>query len=127
MCACNRWEGVVNHAFDSDQLAKDVETGADITDILDAAGDIDALDSGEKRLMYAALEDAVLKFFRGIRRPRSVRPTEMRELREWFASNTMTVFSFVTICDVLDINVGTIRKALSQYEAKPFPLRVTAR
>lgn len=106
----------MNHAFDTDQLAEDVETEPDITEILDSTGESDALDSGEKRLMFAALQDGVTKLMRGIRRPRSVRPSEMRELRAWVGSDAMSVYSFVAICHVLDINVGTVRKAIRRYE-----------
>lgn len=106
----------MSHAFDAEQLAEDVESGADVTDILDSLGEADPFDTGEKRLMFATLQDGVLKLMRGIRRPRSVRPSEMRELRAWVSSDAMTVYSFVAICHVLDIDVGTIRKAIRRYE-----------
>lgn len=69
-------------------------------------------DSPERRLMLAVLEDAVvtyLKYKSGNSR-KDLRLVQ--ETKEWFSSSDTWIFSFETICAVLDIDAEAFRKAL---------------
>jgi hypothetical protein len=73
----------------------------------------------EKRLQLAVLQDAVLTFHRlvGVEgyRPRRL----FGEVDEWFASNdTSGPFTFVGICDTLNIDADYIRRGLRGWRAR---------
>ena len=72
----------------------------------------------EKRLQLAVLQDAVLTFHRlaGVsgRRPARL----FAEVDAWFASEgTNDPFTFVTICDTLNLDPGYIRAGLRRWRA----------
>jgi len=72
---------------------------------------------GERRLMLAVLEDAVACFqkYAGATRPRNKRL--FQEAEQWFFDeDTSWVFSFETICGVLNINPEYFRKCLSRWK-----------
>lgn len=73
----------------------------------------------EKRLQLAVLEDAILTFHRffGIERTRARRL--FAEIEDWFASEeTASPFTFVTICDTLNIDPDYIRSGLRRWRAR---------
>jgi hypothetical protein len=72
--------------------------------------------SSEHRLMIAVLEDAVLEFRRYAGEP-GVRARRLfGETAAWFASDdTSTPFSFVTICEALDLDPSYLRSGLRRY------------
>jgi hypothetical protein len=72
---------------------------------------------GERRLMLAILEDAVSCFqeYAGATRPRSRRLYQ--EAEEWFVDDTGAwVFSFESICAVLNINPDYFRSSLKRWK-----------
>ncbi len=72
---------------------------------------------GERRLMLAILEDAVSCFqkYAGATRPRSRRL--FQEAEEWFMDeNNAWVFSFDSICTVLNINPEYFRTSLQRWK-----------
>ncbi len=72
---------------------------------------------GERRLMLAILEDAVSCFqkYAGATRPRSRRL--FQEAEEWFMEESGAwVFSFDSICTVLDINPEYFRNSLKRWK-----------
>jgi hypothetical protein len=83
---------------------------------------------GERRLMLAILEDAVACFqkYAGATRPRSRRL--FQEAEEWFMDEDGSwVFSFESICSVLDIDAEYFRRNLKKWKeqllAQPPELR----
>lgn len=73
----------------------------------------------EKRLQLAVLQDAVLTFDRlaGVDGVRSRRL--FSELDDWFASEeTNGPFTFVTICDTLNLDPDYIREGLGRWRAR---------
>ncbi len=72
---------------------------------------------GERRLMLAILEDAVACFqkYAGATRPRSRRL--FQEAEEWFMDEDNSwVFSFESICSVLDIDAEYFRRNLKKWK-----------
>jgi len=83
---------------------------------------------GERRLMLAILEDAVACFqkYAGATRPRSRRL--FQEAEEWFLeTDSSWVFSFESICSVLNIDAQYFRRNLMRWKeellAQPPELR----
>ncbi len=85
--------------------------------------------SPEHRLMIAVLEDAVLEFRRYAGEP-GVRARRLfGETAAWFASDdTSSPFSFVTICEALDLDPSYLRSGLRRHglaQLRPaFPRRL---
>lgn len=74
---------------------------------------------GERKLMLAILEDAVACFQKhaGDNRPRAVRAFE--ETEQWFMdTEDAWVFSFESICHILQIHPGYFRRNLSLWKAR---------
>lgn len=80
---------------------------------------------GERRLLLAILEDALLIVQRD---PRFLAPGKrrlQRETRDWFvAEDPYWPFSFVNICDVLGFDATKLRSALSPFLDAAFPAPV---
>ena len=73
---------------------------------------------GEKRLQLAVLEDAVLTFHRffGVDGTRARRL--LAEVEDWFTSDEANgPFTFVTICDTLNLDPDYIRGGLRRWPA----------
>jgi hypothetical protein len=83
------------------------------------------LDSGEHRLRWAVLIDAI-EIYSGGRSPGlRVAPNRHREReRGWFLSNdTSSPFSFVSICDALGLDPGYVRRVVFQPRADARSIR----
>ena len=72
--------------------------------------------SGERKLLFAVLQDAVDSFFR-YRNDLTTRGRRLFcETHEWFWSMDRSwLFSFVNICDQLYIEADYVRRGLKQY------------
>ena len=113
-------EAVAVGCWDSfpEQQGEPVVTGERMSDPVGGAaerGEVDtvsvSLDSGERRLRWAVLIDAI-EIYRGGRSPglRAARRHRHRE-RSWFLSNdTSSPYSFVSICDALGLDPGYVRR-----------------
>lgn len=67
----------------------------------------------EKRLMVAVLEEAISALLNG-QETGDERRALAREADRWFASDDCrTPFAFATICHILDLDVGHVRRALA--------------
>jgi hypothetical protein len=72
----------------------------------------------EQRLILAILEDTVTTFQKCIAL-RRCRSREFRQVEAWLASNDTTwCFSFVNICDSLDLDVRWCRDALARWRRR---------
>jgi len=73
----------------------------------------------EKRLQVAVLADAVLTFFRWAGNGHARARHLFAEIEAWFASDeTDGPFTFVTICDSLQLDPGYIRRGLRHWRAR---------
>jgi hypothetical protein len=80
--------------------------------------------SGEMKLLYAILEDAVRCYVMGKSRPSASDHAEFFEAHEWFSLDDRThVFSFQSVCTLLDINPACVRKKLNCLERADIPLQ----
>jgi len=67
--------------------------------------------NSEQRLMFAILEDAISIYVNYREPSTSKKRCVFRETQRWFRSNDRTwVFSFLRICEVLDLDSDTIRR-----------------
>src|SRR5262245_49984547 len=74
---------------------------------------------GERALMLAVLEDAI-RCLQEHRRGRRAEPRRLaREAEAWIRSNADRPFSFVHVCDALDIPALQLRAALLTWRARP--------
>ena len=72
----------------------------------------------EKRLQLAVLQDALLTFHRLAGVPRTRARRLFAEVDAWFASDEANgPFTFVTICDALNIDPDYVRGGLAQWRA----------
>jgi hypothetical protein len=72
----------------------------------------------EKRLMVAVLEEAISVVVNGAARD-DERRAVVREADRWFASDDRAnPFAFASICDVLDLDAGQVRQALSGWQCR---------
>lgn len=80
------------------------------------------LNTGEKRLMFAVVEEAVSEFLRHARSSeRRLRRRFLRTL-DWFkAEDASWPFSFVNICQALEIDEDVIRMGLDKWRRKFAP------
>ena len=81
------------------------------------AGLADPRTEPEKRLMVAVLEEAIALVVNG--GGGEDRRTAVREAERWFASDDhSTTFTFAAICDVLGLDAGRVRQALSGWHRR---------
>lgn len=74
--------------------------------------------NGIRRLMYAILEDAVSVYTSEVRSARQSRT--FQQTRRWIDSNDRTwVFSFLRICEALDLEPEYIRRGVRTRAAAP--------
>jgi hypothetical protein len=79
-----------------------------------------ALWQPERRLMLAVLEDAIDVYLADFGAPRGIRRARFNDAARWFQSNdTEWPFSFVCICDALDIDPAVIRRLLVRQLPRP--------
>jgi hypothetical protein len=70
-------------------------------------------DNGERKLLAAALEDALNVYYGQLLGRHPTRPTLFRETEEWIASHDCSrVFTFERICEALDLDAARIRRRL---------------
>lgn len=74
---------------------------------------------GERRLMLAVLEDAVLVYQRYALSRDPEKRQECKDAREWIASHDTTwPFSFDNICNVLGIDPEYVRSGLAAHDVR---------
>lgn len=74
----------------------------------------------EKRLMLAVLEDALGLLLLDARAPAKHRRAAVREANQWLNSDDRSrPFAFAAICDLLGLEVGRVRKAISAMRTHP--------
>jgi hypothetical protein len=82
---------------------------------------------GEYRLLLAVLEDAVRCYLTDINGRSKEQRTRFAEVRSWFYSSGDTeqqaLFAFESICDLLGINAGVVRKRLASISLGELPWR----
>ena len=72
------------------------------------------LDAGAKRLMFAVLEDALLIVTRGRTTVTGRGARRIRETVEWiFADDRDYPFSFVNVCEALDVSAERLRASVA--------------
>ena len=99
----NAWEG--GHGM--------VLPEVDPTD--DAGADVRKVAQPERRLLFAILADAIVRFRRLATAPRHV-TRELMEAERWIRSDDREwPCSFVNICEALDIAYGPLRRAVLQW------------
>jgi hypothetical protein len=75
--------------------------------------------TGERALMLAVLEDAI-RCLQEHRRGARAEPRRLaREAEAWIRSDAEHPFSFVDVCDTLDIPVRELRAALLAWRVRP--------
>jgi hypothetical protein len=83
---------------------------------------------GEVALMRAVLEDAIECFQKQSRKSGRRAQRLAREAEEWlFKDDQQWPFSFLNICNVLDIDPGYIRRGLKQFRKEQIPLETQQR
>jgi hypothetical protein len=83
--------------------------------------------AGERALMLAVLEDAI-RCLQEHRRGRRAEPRRLaREAEAWIRSNADRPFSFVGVCDALDIPAPHLRAALLAWRGRPRAISVAQR
>jgi len=74
---------------------------------------------GERRLMLAVLQDALLTLVKDTRPETNRSRRLVEEVRRWFASDSRAhPFAFAVICDVLGLEVAYVRAAVRRLHAK---------
>jgi len=82
---------------------------------------------GERALMLAVLEDAI-RCLQEHRRGARAEPRRLaREAEAWIRSNAERPFSFVDVCDALDIPARELRAALLAWRLRPRAVEVAGR
>ena len=80
--------------------------------------------SGEFRLFFAILEDALRCYVRARNCTSAVKRAEFNDAWEWFHTRgTPHVFSFESICAFLDLNPDWLRARLESLTIADFPLK----
>jgi hypothetical protein len=83
--------------------------------------------TGERALMLAVLEDAI-RCLQEHRRGARAEPRRLaREAEAWVRSNVERPFSFVGVCDALDIPARELRAALLAWRGRPLAVDVAQR
>ena len=74
---------------------------------------------GEKRLILSVLEDAIECFMKCIDSPTNKGQRLFRDADEWISlEDTLWVFSFDNVCDMLDINPQYMRRGLRSWKER---------
>lgn len=74
---------------------------------------------GEKRLMCAVLRDAVDCYQKHVNARDNRGKWELEKVRWWFMSNDIKwPFSFLNICDALDLDADNLREGLCEWSEK---------
>jgi len=95
----------------------------------DAGADICKVAQPERRLLFAILADAIVRFRRLATAPRHT-TRELMEAERWIRSDDREwPCSFVNVCEALDIAYGPLRRAMLRWrrQASPTGRRVTRR
>jgi len=82
---------------------------------------------GERRLLLAVLEDAIRTYLTVRASSNPVQQKRFREVRSWFESEQdgrAELFSFRTICELLNIDSGRLLKGLRSKAARVVPVGV---
>jgi hypothetical protein len=80
--------------------------------------------SGEVRLLFAILEDALRCYVLGKSRDSGAHRAEFLAARDWFyEKGTDRMFSFESVCAILDIDPDCLRKRLDALEPAHLPLQ----
>jgi hypothetical protein len=82
---------------------------------------------GERALLLAVLEDAIRCLQEHRRGARSEPRRLAREAEAWIRSDVERPFSFVDVCEALDIPARELRAALLAWRGRPRPLAVAQR
>jgi len=78
--------------------------------------------TGEQRLLAALLEDAVMLCSKHPRSPNPKRSHLVRDTLRWMRSDDRTsVFSFLRVCEILDLDPGAIRRGVRIRSDKECP------
>lgn len=84
----------------------------------DFGADIRNVSQPERRLLFAILSDAIVRFRRLATAPRHV-TRELIEAERWIRSDDREwPCSFVNVCEALDIAYGPLRRAVLQWRRK---------
>jgi hypothetical protein len=79
---------------------------------------------GERRLVFAVLEDAVRTYLRLRDSRRRADRIEFAEVARWFEARTGAVpFSFEYVCEVLEINPAPLRSQMRTLDADVLPTK----
>jgi hypothetical protein len=79
---------------------------------------------GEWRLLFAVLEDAVRCYITAARSGRSADRRALEEVKEWVdARGDRDLFSFDSICRVLDLEPDRLRRQLASLGTVKIPMR----
>jgi hypothetical protein len=118
-CRGNRsaWEG--NHGLVLPEVDPTDDFGADIRNV----------SQPERRLLFAILADAIVRFRRLATAPRHV-SRELMEAERWIRSDDREwPCSFVNVCEALDISYGPLRRQMLRWrrQAGATSRRVTRR
>lgn len=82
---------------------------------------------GERALMLAILEDAI-RCFQEHRHGRRAEPRRLaREAEAWIRSRSERPFSFVGICEALDLPADALRRVLLSWRGRPAAADIAAR
>src|SRR5712691_350015 len=78
----------------------------------------------ERLLMFAVLEDAITSYLTYARARTRHGREAFAEVEDWVSSrDRRRLFSFETICDVLEIDAGSLRRALGERQTQRRRLR----
>jgi hypothetical protein len=84
--------------------------------------------SGEHRLMFAILADALVLYVNGLSSERTVVRRAARGARVWLESrDRASPFAFECICDRLGLDSGYLRRGLQTVRLRPVTAWLTAR
>jgi hypothetical protein len=76
----------------------------------------------ERRLLAAVLRDAIDCYLRDCCAKNRYRKRSFREAEEWFfKSNDEGIFSLDSVCGILNLDPGYIRRSLLRYKEKELP------
>lgn len=81
---------------------------------------------GEYRLLWAVLEDAIRTYLASRARLNVGQRRRFEDVKSWFKparDKTANIFSFQTICDLLEIDSWRLLKKLDSAGAKTLPVR----
>lgn len=82
----------------------------------------------ERRLFFAVLSDAIVRFRQLATTPQASVRAELMEAERWIRSDDRRwPCSFVNVCEALDIAYQPLRRALLQWRSVPQRRRVTRR